>query len=232
MRSLYAALVCITLLSAVPCAAAPAPRAGARPADPGEQAVFSKASAQYYIQPVSAPVGFWDYLKPDPGFRAALGYEWRNLDFSLESGYTHFAGLDSSREYVEDLRLFPLLFTFGYTFRLPKGFGIQPEAGFGAVFYKTINDSTVHPGPRDMEESFTVNMMASLRLNLVWEIPRAPILGFHIGGGADLIPETGGPIFIPAIEAGITVKPRLRSGGASRTPPRKPAPKTPVRRYR
>jgi outer membrane protein OmpA-like peptidoglycan-associated protein len=165
--------------------------------------------AQYYLFPVNAPFVFWDYLRPDPGVRAALGYEWRNFDFSLESGYTHFAGIDPHRIYVEDLHLFPLLFKFGYTFALPKGFGIQPEAGFGAVFYRTIHDSTIHPGPRDMQESFTVNVMASLRLNLVWEIPKASFLRLHIGGGADMIPETEEPIFIPAIEAGITFKPRL-----------------------
>jgi outer membrane protein OmpA-like peptidoglycan-associated protein len=103
----------------------------------------------------------------------------------------------------------PLLFTFGYTFALPWGLGIQPEAGFGAVFYKTIHDSTIHPGSRTMQESFTANMMASVRLNLVWEIPQAPFLRLHVGGGADMIPETDGLIFMPVIEAGITVKPRL-----------------------
>jgi hypothetical protein len=39
---------------------------------------------------------------------------------------------------VGDLILFPLIFSFGYTFPLPMGFGIQPEAGLGAVFNKTL----------------------------------------------------------------------------------------------
>jgi outer membrane protein OmpA-like peptidoglycan-associated protein len=174
-----------------------------------DQPFFITGMFQYYFFPVLAPFDFWAYLKPDPGFRAALGYEWRQFAFSLESGYTHLAGIDPYRIYVEDLHLFPLLFKFGYTFRLPKGFGIQPEAGFGAVFYKTIHDSTIHPGPRNMQESFTANMTASLRLNLVWEIYRVPTLRLHIGGGVDIIPEHEGPIVMPAIEAGITVKPRL-----------------------
>ncbi|GHV81266.1 hypothetical protein AGMMS49944_30570 [Spirochaetia bacterium] len=197
----------------------------------GKTAIFIKGVAQYYFFPANAPFVFWDYLKPDPGFRAALGFEWRNFDFSLESGYTHFAGIDPYRIYVEDLHLFPLLFKFGYIFALPKGWGIQPEAGFGAVFYKTIHDSTIHPGPRIMQESFTVNMMASLRLNLVWEIPKASFLLLHIGGGADMIPETEGPNFIPAVEAGLTFKPRLSRRtpvrSASQPAPRPMTPTTP-----
>ncbi|GHV31305.1 hypothetical protein AGMMS4952_19790 [Spirochaetia bacterium] len=106
-----------------------------------EQPFFIKGAAQYYFFPANAPFDFWSYLKPEPAFRAALGYEWRQFAFSLESGYTHFAGIDPYRMYVEDLHLLPLLFKFGYTFRLPKGFGIQPEVGAGAVFYKVYHIS-------------------------------------------------------------------------------------------
>ncbi|GHU70817.1 hypothetical protein FACS189450_05870 [Spirochaetia bacterium] len=148
-------------------------------------------------------------MKSWPGFRAALGYEWWRFDFSLESGISYFGGANPYRIYVEDLTMFPLLFKFGYTFPLPGGLGIQPEAGFGAVFYKTIHDSTIPSGPRNMQESFTTNMMAGARLNLVWEIPKAPFFRLHVGGGVDLIPETDWPIFIPVVEAGITIKPRL-----------------------
>jgi outer membrane protein OmpA-like peptidoglycan-associated protein len=77
-----------------------------------------------------------------------------------------------------------------------------------------------------MQESFTVNVMASLRLNLVWEIPKASFLRLHIGGGADMIPETEGPIFMPAVEAGITFKPRLPR--RLKTPPQAKEPRPTV----
>jgi hypothetical protein len=184
-------------------------RAEAQTTEWVEQPFFVKAMGQYYFHPYSPEFAAPDFLGAWPGFRAALGYEWRRFGFSLESGLSRFEGANPYRIYVEDITMFPLLFKFGYTFALPKGFGIQPEAGFGAVFYKTIHDSTKHSGPRNMQESFTTNMMASARLNLVWEIPKAPFLRLHVGGGADMIPETGAPIFMPVIEAGITFKPRL-----------------------
>lgn len=174
-----------------------------------DQSFFIKATGQYYFHPWSPEFVAPIFLKSWPGFRAALGYEWRRFDLSLESGLTYFEGANPYRIYVEDLTMFPLLFKFGYTFPLPGGLGIQPELGFGAVFYKTIHDSVIHPGPRNMQESFTTNMMAGARLNLVWEIPKASFLRFHVGGGADMIPETDWPILIPALEAGITIKPRL-----------------------
>jgi outer membrane protein OmpA-like peptidoglycan-associated protein len=195
------AFIVLVLLLAVPLCAE---------ADGGvAQPFFIKVTGQYYFHPISPEFVASDFLSAWPGFRAALGYEWRRFDFSLESGLTRFEGKDPYRIYVEDLTLFPLVFKFSYTFSLPKGFGIQPEAGVGAVFYNTIHDSVIHSGPRNMQESFTVNMMASARLNLVWEIPRAPFLRLHIGGGVDMIPEIDALIFIPVIEMGITFKPRL-----------------------
>ncbi|GHU60899.1 hypothetical protein FACS189445_1720 [Spirochaetia bacterium] len=189
---------------------------------------------QYYFPLISAPFDFWSYLKPEPGFRAALGYEWRQFAFSLESGYTHFAGIDPYRMYVEDLHLLPLLFRFGYTFLLPRGFGIQPEVMAGAILYRVYH----YPTEKDwltgsLKETFAQNLIAALRLNLVWEIYRVPILRLHIGGGVDMIPEAEGPFFIPAVEAGVTFKPRLPrripAGYAFRpmtpTTPRQPAPK-------
>ncbi|GHV81195.1 hypothetical protein AGMMS49944_29860 [Spirochaetia bacterium] len=175
-----------------------------------EQPFFITVMGQYYFFPANAPFDFWSYLKPEPAFRAALGYEWRQFAFSLGSGYTHFEGIDPYRMYVEDLHLFPLLFKFGYAFRLPKGFGIQPEVGVGTVFYKVYH----YPTEKDwlegsLKETFAQNMIAALRLNLVWEIYRVPILRLHIGGGVDMIPETEGPFFIPAVEVGLTFKPRL-----------------------
>ncbi|GHV73692.1 hypothetical protein AGMMS49940_10090 [Spirochaetia bacterium] len=175
-----------------------------------EQPFFIKGMAQYYLFPANAPFDFWSYLKPEPAFRAALGYEWRQFAFSLESGYTHFAGIDPYRMYVEDLHLLPLLFKFGYTFLLPKGFGIQPEVGAGAILYKVYH----YPTEKDwlegsLKETFAQNLIAALRLNLVWEIYRVPVLRLHIGGGVDMIPEAEGLFFIPAVEAGLTFKPRL-----------------------
>ncbi|GHU86714.1 hypothetical protein FACS189476_00430 [Spirochaetia bacterium] len=186
-----------------------------------DQPFFITVMGQYYFHPYSPEFVAPAFLKSWPGFRAALGYEWRRFDFSLESGLSYFEGADPYRIYVEDITMFPLLFKFGYTFPLPGGLGIQPEAGFGAVFYKTIHDSVIHPGPRNMQESFTINMMAGARLNLVWEIPKAPFLRLHVGGGVDMIPETDWPILIPAVETGITFKPRLPRRA---TPPLPPPP--------
>jgi flagellar motor protein MotB len=112
--------------------------------------------------------------------------------------------------YVEDLNLVPLLFTFSYTFPLPKGFGIQPEVGLGAVLYKVYHyptEADYHAG--NLKETFTQNLLVTLRANAIWEVYRVPILSLHVGGGVDMIPEAEGPFFIPVIEAGVTFKPRL-----------------------
>jgi hypothetical protein len=39
-----------------------------------EQPFFIKGMFQYYLFPAFAPFDFWSYLKPEPAFRAALGY--------------------------------------------------------------------------------------------------------------------------------------------------------------
>jgi outer membrane protein OmpA-like peptidoglycan-associated protein len=224
MRRVYAPSSLFCIAAAVLFLILPV-RAGAQPAEWVEQPFFVKLMGQYYFHPASPAFAAPYFLKAYPGFRAALGYEWRNFDFSLESGLSCFVGADPYRIYVENLTMTPLLFKLGYTFFLPKGFGLQPEAGFGAVFYTTIHDSIIHPLPRNMQKSFTANMMAAARLNLVWTIPKAPLLRLHIGGGVDMIPETDWLISIPVIEAGITFKPRL----PRRVPPPRglPAPETP-----
>ncbi|GHV58090.1 hypothetical protein AGMMS49579_24950 [Spirochaetia bacterium] len=190
---------------------------------------------QYYFLPFSASYNFWEYLTPLPGFRAALGYEWRRFDFSLESGYTFFTG---KIKHIENVGQIPILFKAGYTFPLPEpegrplGLGIRPEAGIGGVLFAAsrypsdIPEADLQSGDLEKESFQTPELMATLRVNLVWKIPKAPVLSLHVGAGLDMIVEEGNPVFIPAIEAGIAFKPRLprRSTPPPPSPEVKPDP--------
>ena len=63
--------------------------------------LFFSLSGQYYILPGIADAVSFDLAEgyglsygfsPLPGFRAAIGYEWRRWNFSIESGYTFIRG--------------------------------------------------------------------------------------------------------------------------------------------
>jgi outer membrane protein OmpA-like peptidoglycan-associated protein len=162
--------------------------------------VFIEGGVQYYI----APKILSDYIKVSPGFRGALGYEWRRFRFSAESGYTHVTG---TNPLVLDLKAVPLLFKAGYTFPLVSGLGIKPELGLGLLFSETDHYETALDMLQDIfEKSPVTSLFASARIHLIWTFP-GNALSLYAGGGTDLILETGGPIPLPVIDAGLTIKP-------------------------
>jgi outer membrane protein OmpA-like peptidoglycan-associated protein len=108
---------------------------------------------------------------------------------------------------VTSLELVPLYAKVGYRFSLPRRFFILPEAGAGVVFsttshYQTALDMLMG----NLTISSTKSFAASLSLGLGWTVP-GDFLDLSLGGDFEFILETGGPIFLPALKCGITLRP-------------------------
>jgi outer membrane protein OmpA-like peptidoglycan-associated protein len=175
--------------------------------------LYLEGGVQYY----QVPDMFAEYLEADPGFRAGLGFEWRHIRLAATSGYSRLRG---NTPLVSDIQIIPLFGKAGYQFALPAGFYILPEAGAGNIYttvghYWTALDYLMENFTVSSERSFTAT--ASLRAG--WDVP-GNFLSLYAGGGADLIIETDGPIAMPFIEAGISVKPLM----ITRLFPKKKAP--------
>jgi hypothetical protein len=164
------------------------------------EGLFLEGGAQYYF----APGLLQDHIQPEPGFRGGLGYEWRRFRFSAEAGFTRVAG---TNPLVLDIALYPVIFKAGYTFPLIWGFGLKPELGLGPLFSRTGHYPTVMDllleNKRDSE---TWSFFSAFRLDLTYTFP-GNFIGLYAGGGVDMIVETGGPIPLPVLEAGLTLKP-------------------------
>ncbi|MDR0476242.1 MAG: OmpA family protein [Treponema sp.] len=171
-----------------------------REASPWYEPFFIEGAALQY----TAPLMFEEMIEPKPGFRAALGYEYRSFRFAAESGYTRIRG---TNPFVLDLLFFPLALKLGYSLELYKGLGLQADLSFGAMFSKTahyqdaidliLENETLSPGS---------SPEAGARLYATWAIPRS-FIKLYAGGGADAVFEPAGVILLPAFEAGISVKP-------------------------
>jgi outer membrane protein OmpA-like peptidoglycan-associated protein len=176
--------------------------------------VFLDLAGQYYLLPdfsgVLNPSMAERYgvsggpLKPSPGFRGGLGYEWKKFRFSLETGYTYIKG---TNPLVLDIHLVPLVCKGGYVFSLGN-FSLIPLLGAGPVFvqvnhYETAIDLLLEKQIRSTAAGFL--LYGGLRAG--WSF--IPALTLYAGGGIDCIVETGGMIPLPALELGITVKPLL-----------------------
>jgi outer membrane protein OmpA-like peptidoglycan-associated protein len=143
-------------------------------------------------------------IKPYPGFHAGAGYQWRNIRLSLETGYTRIKG---DNPLVLDIGIVPLTFKGGYVFSfLRDRLTITPLLGAGLVFagaehYETVIDMLFDRTSYSTGRGFFAN--ATLRLG--WSF--APALTLYAGAGIDCLIETGGPIPLPALELGLTLKP-------------------------
>jgi hypothetical protein len=93
---------------------------------------FVSGALQYYL----VPELFSGLIKPIPGFRAALGYEYKRFYLAAESGYTHIEG---TNPLVLDLRFVPVLIKAGYAYPIRWGLGVQADLSFGYLFSKTLH---------------------------------------------------------------------------------------------
>jgi hypothetical protein len=161
---------------------------------------FIEGGGQYYF----APGLLRDHVRPSPGFRGALGYEWRRFRVSAESGFTR---IDGTNPLVLDIALAPLLFRAGYTFPLAGGLGLKPELALGFAFSKTGHyPSVIDMFLRQKRDSETRSFFSAFRLDLAYAFPGG-FISLYAGGGLDLIAETGGLIPLPAFGAGLSLKP-------------------------
>jgi len=161
---------------------------------------FVEGSAVHYYLPEL----FSGFMKPQPGFRGALGYEYRCFRFSLESGYTHIEGVNPL---VQDIKLVPLAVKAGYCLPLKWGLGLQADVSFGVFFSRTLHYETVIDMLRDKKlDDQAKSLFAGARLYVTYTFP-LNFIKLYAGGGVDMILETEGVIPPFLIEAGISIKP-------------------------
>jgi len=181
---------------------------------------FIEGSAVHYYLPEL----FSGIMKPQPGFRGALGYEYRRFRFAVESGYTRIEG---TNPLVLDVTLIPLTAKFGYSLPLFRGIGLQADISFGWFFSRT----TYYPSAIDMlidnkQDERVKSPLAGARLYLTYSFLR-DFIKIYAGGGADIVFENDGPIPPPVIEAGISIKPlafpRPKARRQEPVPPAEPA---------
>ena len=162
---------------------------------------FIEGSAVYYFTPDLLS----ELIEPKIGFRGALGYEFYNFRFALESGFSRVTG---TNPLVKEISFLPLLFKFGYFFPIYSILGLQADMVIGFALsktlrYETVVDMVMNNLREDDERSFFAG------IKLYAAISPLKYLKIYIGGGVDVIFETDGPIPLPAVEAGISLKPFL-----------------------
>jgi outer membrane protein OmpA-like peptidoglycan-associated protein len=161
-----------------------------------------------------------DLMKAEPGFRGGLGYEWGRFRLSAGAGLTSLTGINPL---VTELRFLPLLLKAAYTFPLAAGLGLEPELGAGLLYSETGHYSTaLNWLLNQKQKSETWSLMGAARLNLRYTFP-GNFLSLYLGGGAEALIEESGLIPLPALSAGVSLKPfALIRRPASRPAPVRP----------
>ena len=143
-------------------------------------------------------------VKPKTGFRGALGYEYHRFRAAVESGYTT---VDGTNPLVLDVSLVPLVFKFGYGVPIWRDVGLQADVGMGWMFSRTTHyDSALNMLLDNKKNSQTSSSLMSAKLYATYALPWK-FLKVYAGGGMDVLFETGGPIPLPLLEAGVSFKP-------------------------
>jgi hypothetical protein len=151
-----------------------------------------------------APEFLSELVKTKPGFRAALGYDYRHFRFALESGYS---SLDGTNPLVTDISIIPFALKFGYGLPIYFGFGAQTDLHLGYFSSKIIRYPTaIEMLMENSQEDNETHFFTGARLYLTWTIPDN-YLKVYAGGGVDAIFESDGPIPLPLVEAGLSIKP-------------------------
>jgi outer membrane protein OmpA-like peptidoglycan-associated protein len=164
--------------------------------------LFLESSLHRYF----APEILDKLVRPGTGFRAAVGYEYSRFRFAVETGYTAIAG---TNPLVLDVSLVPLVFKFGYALPIRWGFSLQADAGMGFLFSHTIHyDSAINMVMDNKKDSRTSSSIMGMRLYATYALPWK-FLKAYAGCGIDVLFETGGPIPLPLIEAGVSFRPAM-----------------------
>ena len=176
-----------------------------------------------------------DAIDTRPGFRAAVGYEYRRFSLAVESGFTRAVvglsglGLDGEaaralgRKPPElEVKFTPLVFWAGYNQPLIAGFGLEAGLGGGIVFENaTYYKDVIGLLANDITNSSLRTPVSGARLFLTYKLPLN--LRLHAGGGIDVLFERGGPIPMPFAQAGISFRPHFKAKPVPAPEPLPPA---------
>jgi outer membrane protein OmpA-like peptidoglycan-associated protein len=150
------------------------------------------------------PKLFLGDVKPMFGFQGAIGYEWNRFQFSFSSGYSQSAGIDPL---VEDISFIPITGRLGYSLPIKNNWGVEAGLGAGVQLSKTLHYDTALDYLADRKsESMERKQLLEGRMHATYTIPNN-FLKIYAGGGADILFETEGPLALPLLEAGISIKP-------------------------
>jgi outer membrane protein OmpA-like peptidoglycan-associated protein len=162
---------------------------------------FIEGTVLHYV----APEPFTEVVQPKTGFRAALGYEFRNFRFAAETGYNRIEG---TNPFVLDLRFFPLTFKFGYTLPIRWGLGLQADLIAGILSSQTNHYTNAVEFILEQDrDSPATSPLTGARLYATFTVPRLQPVKIYAGGGMDMIIEPNGVIPLPVVEGGISIKP-------------------------
>jgi outer membrane protein OmpA-like peptidoglycan-associated protein len=170
---------------------------------------FIEGSIHYHFSP--DPLS--GAIRPQPGFRGALGYEWQKLRFFASSGYSLYEGTDPL---VTAFSYTPLTAGVGYALPIKGNWGAQADMGLGIQFLRVSHYETwLNLAGNNSLESVERKFFVEGRLYATYTPFR--FLRIFAGGGTDVVFETNKPVFFPVLEVGVSLKPFL-------LPPKPPKP--------
>jgi len=174
--------------------------------------LFFDASLLYCV----APDWIGEIVKPEIGFRCAIGYEYSNfregtflnkfggsLRLAIESGCIFMKG---NSLLIKEGSIVPLVLKFGYFKPLNTIFGVQADVNLGLAFsqisrYETASDIINN----NLKADNNTDLLGGFRLYAA--ILPLEFLKVYAGGGVDFIFEKSEPIPLLVIEAGVSLKP-------------------------
>ena len=153
-----------------------------------------------------------DFIKPEIGFRGALGYEFKNFRFAAESGFSRIHG---TNPLVLEISFIPLVFKFGYHWQFFSIFGLQADLNIGAAFSNTLRyETAVDVIFNNLNEDSETSLLSGTRLYLT--VSPFNYFKIYAGGGLDVIFENDGAIPLVLLEFGISIKPFMLTGSIAR----------------
>jgi hypothetical protein len=162
--------------------------------------VYVGLAGQYYLL-----LGAAEYAKPItrelPGARATVGFDWKAgrgfMGLGLELGF-NVAEVAEVAGRVEPLTVVGLTFSLKIDYAAPLWSHVAIRPGVVAGIQAAISG-----------EGLGMAAVLGPRLHMEWRFGSTG-LSLSFGGGTDLIPEAGGLIVLPAVEAGLRIRPRMK----------------------